>query len=86
MIRWLSAKINPKREKKIIMKNAARKKSITASQPPENGDVQALIEKRAYEIWESEGGNPGNELDHWLRAEREITGGSTDQPSASSNT
>ena len=31
-----------------------------------------LIERRAWEIWKDEGCPEGREMDHWLRAEREI--------------
>jgi hypothetical protein len=34
--------------------------------------TQAEIERRAYGIWEHEGRPQGRELEHWLRAEREI--------------
>jgi hypothetical protein len=30
------------------------------------------IARRAYELWEREGWPNGRDLDHWLRAEREI--------------
>ena len=30
------------------------------------------IEQRAREIWESEGRQDGRDLEHWLRAEREL--------------
>ena len=32
------------------------------------------IGARAYEIWEKDGRPPGQELEYWLRAERELTG------------
>lgn len=35
--------------------------------------VPYRIEERAYQIWEDEGCPTGCELDHWLRAESEIT-------------
>jgi hypothetical protein len=31
------------------------------------------IAARAYKIWEKEGRPPGQELEYWLRAERELT-------------
>jgi hypothetical protein len=31
------------------------------------------VEKRAYEIWEQEGCPHGLDLDHWLRAEAELS-------------
>ncbi len=33
------------------------------------------IQRRAYDIWQQEGRPPGREVDHWLRAEREISAG-----------
>ncbi len=56
------------------MKNGTRKK-ISNTAKPESSDLRAEIEKRAHEIWLNEGGGPGNDLDHWLRAERELAGG-----------
>jgi Protein of unknown function (DUF2934) len=41
------------------------------------------IELRAYEIFLQRGGSDGNELEDWLRAERELLG---DQASAASET
>jgi hypothetical protein len=34
--------------------------------------VPALIRKRAYQLFEERGHQPGQELDDWLQAEREI--------------
>jgi len=34
--------------------------------------VPDLIRKRAYELFEARGREPGHELDDWLQAEREI--------------
>jgi hypothetical protein len=31
------------------------------------------IERRAYELYLARGGEPGQELEDWLRAERELT-------------
>ena len=39
--------------------------------------LRQRIEQRAYEIWENEGGPHGRDVDHWLRAEAEITGSAT---------
>lgn len=46
---------------------AREKRTLDAS-------LQRKIEQRAYEIWESEGGPHGRDVDHWLRAKAEITG------------
>lgn len=34
--------------------------------------LQHLIQKRAYELYEARGGEPGREMEDWLRAENEI--------------
>ena len=33
-------------------------------------DRKRRVERRAYELWETEGRAHGRDLDHWLRAER----------------
>ena len=38
-------------------------------------DLQACIAHRAYELYEQEGGGHGHDLEHWLKAEREVLGG-----------
>ena len=56
------------------MKSGIRKKTngvIACSQSP---DLRAEIAKRAYAIWLNEGAGHGRDLDHWLRAERELAG------------
>jgi len=63
------------------MKNGTRKKTNRAS--PESPDLRAEIEKRAHEIWLHEGGGHGHDVDHWLRAERELSGGTRTQNEAS---
>jgi hypothetical protein len=48
------------------------------------------ISRRAYELWEQDGRPDGNDLRHWLQAEKELTAGGTngdttrytDQPQA----
>ena len=39
-----------------------------------SSDVKRLIEKRAYEIWESDDRLHGNDLADWLRAEAQVLG------------
>ena len=56
------------------MKNGTRKKANNATASPESPDLSAEIAKRAYEIWLNEGAGHGRDLDHWLRAERELAG------------
>lgn len=47
---------------------------MSDSEPTPAGElVHFRIEQRAYQIWEDEGCPTGCELDHWLRAESEIT-------------
>ena len=55
------------------MKNGTRKKTDNVLASPKHRDLRAEVEKRAYEIWLNEGGGHGRDLDHWLRAERELT-------------
>ena len=58
------------------MKKETRKKTTSATDSSESADASAEIAKRAYEIWVSEGGGHGCDLDHWLRAQRELAAGS----------
>ena len=37
-------------------------------------DIQAMIEKKAYELWLKNGGGPSKELQNWIEAERIIRG------------
>lgn len=47
---------------------------MSDSEPTPAGElVHVRIEERAYQIWDDEGCPTGCELDHWLRAESEIT-------------
>ena len=36
-------------------------------------DIDNAIRARAYEFWQAEGEQPGRDLDHWLRAEAEVS-------------
>ena len=63
------------------MKNGTRKNTNNTAKP-ESSDLHAEIEKRAHEIWLNEGGVHGNDLDHWLRAELQLTGGTGTQKEA----
>jgi len=56
------------------MKNGTRKKTNNATAAPGSPDLSAEIAKRAYAIWLNEGAGHGRDLDHWLRAERELAG------------
>ena len=42
------------------------------AQQTDRPDLRAEIETRAYHLWRSDGGRHGNDLNHWLQAEREI--------------
>ena len=48
------------------------RKSRTGAPPA--GDLQALIQQRAYELWERDGRPEGREHAHWAEAEQEIVG------------
>jgi hypothetical protein len=54
----------------------AAKPAAAAPAPAEGPDACPLIEhvirERAYEIFRERGSTPGQELDDWLRAEREL--------------
>jgi hypothetical protein len=56
------------------MKNGTQKKTNSATASPDSPDLSAEIAKRAYEIWRNDGAGHGCDLDHWLRAERELSG------------
>jgi hypothetical protein len=42
-----------------------------------NGASSDEVSRRAYEIYQSRGGQDGYDLDHWLEAERELKPGPT---------
>lgn len=46
--------------------------SSVTSPTPASADA---ISRRAYELWEQDGKPDGNDLQHWLQAERELSGG-----------
>ena len=54
------------------MKNGSRKKTNDASHSPQPADSRREVEKRAYELWQADGCRDGNDLNHWLQAEREL--------------
>jgi hypothetical protein len=45
-----------------------------------NAPTLEQIQLRAYEIFLERGGTPGNEVEDWLRAERELTVPSAPKP------
>jgi Protein of unknown function (DUF2934) len=75
-----SAKAKPKgkaaaapKAKAIVTKPATRTaadKPAVAKRPKD--DMYEHIQRRAYELWESEGRPAGREHAHWLQAESEI--------------
>lgn len=46
-----------------------------AGPQPEGGVLAQKIAERAYQIWQESGCPDGCDLDHWLRAERELRAG-----------
>jgi len=54
------------------MQNGTRRKTNGAAASNPSVELRAQIEVRAYELWEAEGGRIGNDLNHWLQAEREL--------------
>ena len=50
----------------------AVRKTRTGAAPA--GDLQAQIQRRAYELWERDGRPQGRDHAHWAQAEREIAG------------
>jgi hypothetical protein len=53
------------------MKNGTRNTNGAVAPNP-SVELRAQIKVRAYELWEAEGGQSGNDLNHWLQAEREL--------------
>lgn len=42
--------------------------------PAENHPDQDEVARRAYELYQMRGAEPGHELEDWLEAEREVNG------------
>ena len=63
----------------------------TKTQKARNGAIQSMdhaslhdqIERRAHEIWQSNGGNHGQDVAHWLQAENEVLAGRQKNPNQS---
>ena len=52
--------------------------AVETIQPADSGqDVQEQIRMRAFELYEQRGKHEGYDLEDWLQAEEEITGGRT---------
>ena len=43
------------------------------SSPTEEHPNQETVARRAYELYQARGGEPGHELEDWLSAEQEVT-------------
>lgn len=62
-----------KATKKAAPKAAAKRSSAGAA-PEKRDPTDEEIRRRAYELWEERGREPGLPLQDWLRAERELRG------------
>lgn len=47
-----------------------RQAQQTNQAPAQGQDLQPLIAQKAYELWEQNGRVEGQDLEHWLEAER----------------
>lgn len=45
---------------------------LSLNDPSTNGNVDARIAERAYELYQHRGGHHGQDLEDWLSAEREV--------------
>ncbi|HTH50115.1 MAG TPA: DUF2934 domain-containing protein [Candidatus Limnocylindria bacterium] len=54
------------------MKNGIRNQANRPSSATTETPAHALIEVRAYELWQASGCRNGDDLNHWLRAEHEL--------------
>ena len=57
------------------LQKADRVTAATVSQPKSQPPTPEQIQQRAYGIFEARGGAPGQELQDWLQAERELKAG-----------
>jgi hypothetical protein len=55
---------------------------VAEERGPADEAVRLNTQRRAYEIWQSEGSPNGRDVDHWLRAEAEITSSHCSAPAA----
>jgi Protein of unknown function (DUF2934) len=63
-------------------KNAENSRHPQSSRPEAVGFVEPeAISRRAYELFQERGREPGRELDDWLRAERELKESKSPSPS-----
>jgi len=56
--------------------NTSKGQKTTTSTMPQmsEADIQSLIRKKAYELWDKKGRVPGKDRENWLEAERIIRG------------
>lgn len=62
------------------MKIGTQKKTNAANSSHDRADLRVQIETRAYQLWLADGCPPGNDLHHWLKAEREVINARSTQP------
>lgn len=73
----------PRAKKAAEKPSETQAKPVTSVNPPSNGssnhgadgDMEAAIRARAYELWEKRGRPEGASHEDWLQAEREIRSG-----------
>jgi hypothetical protein len=53
--------------------NPPKKPSATATNEPQDLELEDQIRHRAYELYEARGREDGHELEDWFRAKEEIT-------------
>jgi hypothetical protein len=54
------------------MKSGNRNNAKPAGSASKNSALRTEIESRAYDLWLADGRRDGNDLSHWLQAEREL--------------
>ena len=54
------------------MKTGNRNNTKHPGSASKNLDLRTEIEIRAYDLWLADGRRDGNDLSHWLQAEREV--------------
>jgi Protein of unknown function (DUF2934) len=69
----------PSEEEIKTMKADSQSKRVVIPEPP---NVEQEIRRRAYELFEARGGEDGQELEDWLRAEEEIRSSKTNAVAA----
>jgi hypothetical protein len=50
-----------------------KKKNVGVKTRANGAELRLEIEKRAYELWQADGGPHGNDVHYWLVAERDLT-------------